>query len=465
MTTDVVVIGAGSAGLSTAAILASEGKRVTLVEQGRSLGGRSRHWRHRGHEIGLGSHLVEDPGDSLTLVCDLLGVPLEHSRAQRLDAVLGPHGLEADPGVLRGRRQAGPEALHRGARRDAVRGARPVGPRLAPRVDGPVHLRRGRLPRLGGDLGARADHRAAVGALGVGEPLRAEAPLHEEAHGGLLVLSARRLDGALERDGRRDPGPRRHDPPARDGRVACSSRTPRCAAWSCTTATVVEAREVVVTAPVWNLPRLFDDGALPWDLLARIELLRKNKNRACWLGWWIAAKEPVIAMTEREMASFFSTPRDRPARLHAQLHGLRPVGLAAGRVPHVRRRRVRRRRALRRPRLARAEVPRAVARHRGDAPDGEARALDEEAPRDHLRRDQQARPRRARAAGRRGARRRRALARRRHDALARGRDRQGRPHRDHRRRGRPRAVASPASPTPSATDVSSDDGAHRASRG
>jgi len=79
VTTDVVVIGAGSAGLSTAAILASEGKRVTLVEQGRSLGGRSRHWRHRGHEIGLGSHLVEDPGDSLTLVCDLLGVPLEHS--------------------------------------------------------------------------------------------------------------------------------------------------------------------------------------------------------------------------------------------------------------------------------------------------------------------------------------------------------------------------------------------------
>ena len=73
--------------------------------------------------------------------------------------------------------------------------------------------------------------------------------------------------------------------------------------------TVVEAREVVVTVPVWNLPRLFDDGALPWDLLARIELLRKNKNRACWLGWWIAAKEPVIAMTEREMASFFSTPR------------------------------------------------------------------------------------------------------------------------------------------------------------
>ena len=60
-------------------MLAKEGKKVALVERERSLGGRSRHWQHRGHEIGLGSHLVEDPGDSLTRVCDLLGLTLEHS--------------------------------------------------------------------------------------------------------------------------------------------------------------------------------------------------------------------------------------------------------------------------------------------------------------------------------------------------------------------------------------------------
>ena len=72
---------------------------------------------------------------------------------------------------------------------------------------------------------------------------------------------------------------------------------------------MIEARDVVVSVPVWNLPRLFDEGVLPWDLLERIQLLRKNRNRACWLGYWIAAKEPVIAMTEREMASFFATPR------------------------------------------------------------------------------------------------------------------------------------------------------------
>jgi phytoene dehydrogenase-like protein len=72
---------------------------------------------------------------------------------------------------------------------------------------------------------------------------------------------------------------------------------------------VIEAADVVVNAPVWDLPALFDDGVLPWDLLERVRLLAENRNRACWIGYWIAAKEPVIAMTEREMASFFATPR------------------------------------------------------------------------------------------------------------------------------------------------------------
>jgi phytoene dehydrogenase-like protein len=72
---------------------------------------------------------------------------------------------------------------------------------------------------------------------------------------------------------------------------------------------VLEADEVVVSLPVWDLPKLFDEGVLPWDLLQRIKLLANNRNRACWLGYWIAAPEPVIAMTEREMASFFATPR------------------------------------------------------------------------------------------------------------------------------------------------------------
>ena len=79
------------------------------------------HWRYRGHQIGLGSHLVEDPGDSLTRVCELVGVELAHSERSDSMPFWDRDRLEADPGALRRRGQAGPEALHRGARRDAVR--------------------------------------------------------------------------------------------------------------------------------------------------------------------------------------------------------------------------------------------------------------------------------------------------------------------------------------------------------
>ena len=76
---DVVVVGAGVGGLVTAALLAKEGKRVTLLEKQSYLGGRAMERRYKGHQIGFGSHLVEDPGDSLTRVCEQIGVTLTHS--------------------------------------------------------------------------------------------------------------------------------------------------------------------------------------------------------------------------------------------------------------------------------------------------------------------------------------------------------------------------------------------------
>ena len=214
---------------------------------------------------------------------------------------------------------------------------------------------------------------------------------------------------------------------------------------------VIEARDVVVSVPVWNLPRLFDDGVLPWDLLERIQLLRKNRNRACWLGYWIAAKEPVIAMTEREMASFFATPRTGLPGFTLNFTGYDPgisppgeyltcVGAAFDAVEHFGDRG-----------LDRTEVPRALARHRGDAPAGEARPLEEAAPRDDLRRDQQAGARRGDRPGCDRARRRGALARRRHDALARRRHRQGGADGNHRGGDGARAAGCRSSPTRCAT--------------
>src|SRR3954470_12009951 len=76
---DVVIVGAGTARLVCGCILADAGKRLALLEKHPYLGGRAMEHRHRGHQIGLSSHLVEDPGASLTRACELVGVELTHS--------------------------------------------------------------------------------------------------------------------------------------------------------------------------------------------------------------------------------------------------------------------------------------------------------------------------------------------------------------------------------------------------
>jgi phytoene dehydrogenase-like protein len=74
---DVVVIGAGSAGLSAAGLLAKEGKSVLLVERSSSLGGRAMMEPDEGFRVQIGSHLVEDTGSGLMKIAEYLGSKIE----------------------------------------------------------------------------------------------------------------------------------------------------------------------------------------------------------------------------------------------------------------------------------------------------------------------------------------------------------------------------------------------------
>src|SRR2546425_10634106 len=53
---DVVVVGGGVAGLATASLLARRGKRVILLEQARSLGGRAQTKQQDGFYLNIGPH-------------------------------------------------------------------------------------------------------------------------------------------------------------------------------------------------------------------------------------------------------------------------------------------------------------------------------------------------------------------------------------------------------------------------
>ena len=75
---DVVVIGAGAAGLTAGALLAKEGRSVAVVEASRWLGGRGMAVPEEGFKLNLGGHLLEDSGSGITKVFEHVGKTLGH---------------------------------------------------------------------------------------------------------------------------------------------------------------------------------------------------------------------------------------------------------------------------------------------------------------------------------------------------------------------------------------------------
>lgn len=314
MSDDVIVIGAGTAGLVTASILAGQGKKVTLLEKHDYLGGRAMEYDYKGHQIGLGSHLVEDPGDSLTVVCEQMGVTLTHS--ERSDSmpfwdngkwqhIQDYYGTEGKAGLKR--------CIHALLEMEYSE------------IDNLDHLSlREWMSRYTDSEGAFLVWEA----ISVLEQITTnhwEHSASENLYARKLHYSKKRtagysfwpmggwnkvwnemvagyegLGGSIRLGAKVDKVVVDHG--AVKGVLLKPERGSNVGEF-------LAADNVVNSAPVWDLPKMFDNDVLPWDLSARIEFLANNKNRACWIGYWIGAKEPVIGMTEREMASFMSTPR------------------------------------------------------------------------------------------------------------------------------------------------------------
>ena len=75
---DVVVIGAGAAGLTTGALLAKQGKKVVVLDKSPHLGGRGMAVPDEGFKLNVGGHLLEDSGSGITKVFEHLGKHLGH---------------------------------------------------------------------------------------------------------------------------------------------------------------------------------------------------------------------------------------------------------------------------------------------------------------------------------------------------------------------------------------------------
>lgn len=75
---DVVVLGAGAAGLAAGALLAKQGKKVAVLDRDKHLGGRGMAVPFEGYRLNLGGHLLEDDGFGITKIIEYVGGKLEH---------------------------------------------------------------------------------------------------------------------------------------------------------------------------------------------------------------------------------------------------------------------------------------------------------------------------------------------------------------------------------------------------
>lgn len=75
---DVVVLGAGAAGLTAGALLAKQGKKVLVMDREKHLGGRAMAVPFEGYRLSLGGHLLEDGGSGITKIISYLGDELKH---------------------------------------------------------------------------------------------------------------------------------------------------------------------------------------------------------------------------------------------------------------------------------------------------------------------------------------------------------------------------------------------------
>lgn len=319
--TDVVVIGAGAAGLTAAALLAAEGKRVTVVEASPYLGGRGMAVPEEGFKLNLGGHLLEDGGGGLTKVFAYLGRELGHGTAS------------TDMVVWDG------EAGRWGSIRDRYSGDRSELKRVIEALLATPHEELERwddrplrtwLAQYTSDQGVYDlfefiavlecmteewwDHSAS-------ENLICRKMHYEEAgraaysfwpEGGWDGLFESLRDAVVERGGEVLMGTPVENVVIEDGRLrGVRLGRDKVLPNEVLEGEVLEADAVISTLPVWKVLDVVPPAALPDWYTAQIRFLAQDHLRISWLGLYLATEEPIHVNSAAELATWLAAPRSR----------------------------------------------------------------------------------------------------------------------------------------------------------
>lgn len=315
---DTIIVGGGAAGSVAAAILASEGQRVLLLERDAGLAGRARYFDVEGYKLQWGPHLLEDPGSGLTAILRHLGHEMEHGRTNDGMAIWED-----------GRWKAAGEVYADG-RDEFTKVAAEVASVDLDDLDryDQVSLRQWLRERtshegvmglfefmavLEGQTGSPGDHSASdnlfmrslhlreqrkpgysyvpVGGFDqLFETIGAIAEEHGAAVKRNVDVVATAVEGGKIRGVYVEQGERRMP----------NEFLP---------VELIEADAVILTVPVWQVLDLLPREHVPGWYLDLIERLTTTDARGSWIGFYAGLREPAYAFTERELAAWFATPR------------------------------------------------------------------------------------------------------------------------------------------------------------
>ncbi len=315
---DVIVIGAGAAGLCAAAVLAKEGKKVLVLERSPFLGGRGMATNDEGYQLNLGAHLLEDSGSGMTKIMAHVGKELVHGEVSK-EMPVWEHGKW---GSIRDRYSGNKDELKK-----VIKALTETTYEELDRWD--ARPMREWLHQYTHDQGTidlfefitvlecmteewydhsasdnlyvrkmhfEEKHTAAYSFWPEGGWDKMFVDLRDaiEEHGGevrlgtsvsRVVIENGQLKGVgLPRKNRILPNEIFHDD-------------------------IEEADAVISTVPIWHVLQLVAEGHLPDWYVEQIKYIAQDQWRIAWAGFYIATEEPVTLLDRKELCTWLHSPK------------------------------------------------------------------------------------------------------------------------------------------------------------